>query len=133
LAVTCIDPHSVLNGLTTTSGGCDTGQDFSDQAESWDFSWHLQLAIQSREQGLLILIHSERGLGMSDRLGRLAPLTGVLFAVIAVVMGIAALIPPAFFPMLIVFVIWSVIVSILMYRRGDAAADTPTAAVAPAL
>lgn len=49
---------------------------------------------------------------------------------VAIVMGIAALIPPAFFPMLIVFVIWSVIVSILMYRRGGVATTTPAAAIA---
>jgi hypothetical protein len=49
---------------------------------------------------------------------------------VAIVMGIAALIPPAFFPMLIVFVIWSAVVSILVYQRGDTATDTPTATVA---
>lgn len=38
---------------------------------------------------------------------------------VAIVMGIAALIPPAFFPVVIVLVIWSIVVSILMYRRSD--------------
>lgn len=37
---------------------------------------------------------------------------------VAIVLGIAALIPPASFPSLIGFAIWSLIVSILMYRRG---------------
>jgi hypothetical protein len=52
---------------------------------------------------------------------------------VAIVMGIAALIPPAFFPMLIVFVIWSVVVSVLMYRRTGVSADTDAGAqpVAP--
>jgi hypothetical protein len=36
---------------------------------------------------------------------------------VAVVLAIAALIPPASFPALLGFAIWSVIVSILMYRR----------------
>jgi hypothetical protein len=56
---------------------------------------------------------------------------------VAIVMGIAALIPPAFFPMLIVFVIWSVVVSILMYLRTGASAGTgaeaPPVALQPAL
>ncbi len=47
---------------------------------------------------------------------------------VAIVMGIAALIPPAFFPMLVVLVIWSVVVSILMYRRGGATAETTAVA-----
>lgn len=48
---------------------------------------------------------------------------------VAIAMGIAALIPPAFFPMLIVFVIWSAVVSILMYRRGETVTSTPATAV----
>jgi hypothetical protein len=47
---------------------------------------------------------------------------------VAIVMGIAALIPPAFFPMLILLVLWSIVVSILMYRRSGGsvgAASTP--------
>lgn len=36
---------------------------------------------------------------------------------VAIVLGIAALIPPASFPSLLGFAIWSVIVSILIYRR----------------
>jgi hypothetical protein len=48
---------------------------------------------------------------------------------VAIVLGIAALVPPASFPALLVFVIWSIIVSVLMYRRmgpGTSAA-TPSA------
>lgn len=46
---------------------------------------------------------------------------------VAIVLGIAALIPPASFPSLLGFVIWSVIVSILMYRRtGPATSALPT-------
>jgi hypothetical protein len=45
---------------------------------------------------------------------------------VAIVLGIAALIPPASFPGLIGFVIWSIIVSILMYRRTGPDASTPT-------
>lgn len=52
---------------------------------------------------------------------------------VAIVMGIAALIPPAFFPMLVVFVIWSVVVSILVYRHDKETTSTPAAAAAPAL
>jgi hypothetical protein len=40
---------------------------------------------------------------------------------VAIVLGIAALIPPASFPSLFGFAIWSAIVSILMYRRLGAA------------
>jgi hypothetical protein len=45
---------------------------------------------------------------------------------VAIVLGIAALIPPASFPALIGFVIWSIIVSILMYLRTDAVAPAPS-------
>jgi hypothetical protein len=45
---------------------------------------------------------------------------------VAIVLGIAALIPPAAFPGLIGFVIWSIVVSILMYRRTGPDASTPT-------
>jgi hypothetical protein len=45
---------------------------------------------------------------------------------VAIVLGIAALIPPASFPALLVFVIWSIVVSILMYRRTGPDASTPT-------
>ena len=45
---------------------------------------------------------------------------------VAIVLGIAALIPPASFPALIGFVIWSIIVSILMYRRTDAVTPAPS-------
>ncbi len=40
---------------------------------------------------------------------------------LAIVLGIAAIIPPISFPSLFGFVIWSVIVSILMYRRSGPA------------
>jgi hypothetical protein len=47
---------------------------------------------------------------------------------VAIVLGIAALIPPASFPALLGFVIWSVIVSVLIYRRiGPAASVAPAA------
>ena len=52
---------------------------------------------------------------------------------VAIVIGIAVLVPPASFPALLAFVIWSVVVAILMYLRGgqrEAHAGTP--AVAPA-
>lgn len=53
---------------------------------------------------------------------------------VAVVLGIAALVPPASFPSLLGFAIWSAIVSILMYVRIGAAqkreADAPMAAAA---
>lgn len=54
--------------------------------------------------------------------------------VIAIVIGIAVLIPPASFPALFAFVIWSVIVAVLMYLRsgpapgGDGATPAPLAA-----
>jgi hypothetical protein len=55
---------------------------------------------------------------------------------VAVVLGIAALVPPASFPSLLGFAIWSVIVSILIYRRvGPATSSgprTPSAIDAPA-
>ncbi len=47
---------------------------------------------------------------------------------VAIVIGIATLIPPTSFPALFAFVIWSIIVSVLMYRRGgsvDATATSP--------
>jgi hypothetical protein len=45
---------------------------------------------------------------------------------VAIVLAIAVLIPPASFPALLVFAIWSVIVSILIYRRtGPAASALP--------
>jgi hypothetical protein len=40
---------------------------------------------------------------------------------VVIVTGIAALVPPASFPALFVFVIWSIIVSVLMYTRTGAA------------
>jgi hypothetical protein len=47
---------------------------------------------------------------------------------VAIVIGIATLIPPTSFPALFAFVIWSIIVSVLMYRRSgsvDAAGTSP--------
>lgn len=52
---------------------------------------------------------------------------------VAIVMGIAAVIPPAFFPMVILLVLWSIVVSILMYRRTGAPADTHAASPQPGL
>jgi hypothetical protein len=53
---------------------------------------------------------------------------------VVIVLGIAALIPPASFPALVGFAIWSVIVSILMYVRIGGAqkpeADAPMVATA---
>jgi hypothetical protein len=43
---------------------------------------------------------------------------------VAIVIGIATLIPPASFPALLAFVIWSVVVAILMYLRGGQSAAT---------
>jgi hypothetical protein len=47
---------------------------------------------------------------------------------VAVVLGTAALIPPASFPSLLGFAIWSVIVSIVMYVRQGAAQKLPAEA-----
>jgi hypothetical protein len=46
----------------------------------------------------------------------------------AIVIGIATLIPPASFPALFAFLIWSVIVSILMYLRTGVPADADAGA-----
>jgi hypothetical protein len=50
---------------------------------------------------------------------------------VAIVLGIAALIPPASFPSLLGFAIWSAIVSILIYRRTGPAASAGPVADAP--
>jgi hypothetical protein len=52
---------------------------------------------------------------------------------VAIVLGIVVLVPPASFPALLGFVIWSVIVSILMYRRTAVSADTSAPAPQTAL
>jgi hypothetical protein len=52
---------------------------------------------------------------------------------VAIVLGIAALVPPASFPSLLGFAIWSAIVSILIYRRTGPAASAPTADASGAL
>jgi hypothetical protein len=52
---------------------------------------------------------------------------------VAIVLGIAALIPPASFPALIGFAIWSVIVSILIYRRTGPTVSAGPAADAPSV
>jgi hypothetical protein len=52
---------------------------------------------------------------------------------VAIVMGIAVLIPPASFPALLAFAIWSIIVSILMYVRTGAPADASLAVPQPAM
>jgi hypothetical protein len=49
----------------------------------------------------------------------------------AIVIGIAAIIPPASFPALLGFVIWSIVVSILMYQRTGAPADMSAGAPQP--
>jgi hypothetical protein len=46
---------------------------------------------------------------------------------VAIVLGIAVLIPPASFPALLGFVIWSIIVSILIYLRTGPATPAPPA------
>lgn len=52
---------------------------------------------------------------------------------VAIVLGIAALIPPASFPALLGFLIWSVVVAILMYQRSaQTAGTTGTPAAQPA-
>lgn len=43
---------------------------------------------------------------------------------VAIVLGVAALIPPSSFPALIGFVVWSAIVAILIYRRSGQATNT---------
>ncbi|HEV2981598.1 MAG TPA: hypothetical protein VGX51_09215 [Solirubrobacteraceae bacterium] len=48
---------------------------------------------------------------------------------VAIVLGIAALIPPASFPSLLGFAIWSVIVSVLVYKRTAPDAAQVTAGV----
>jgi len=50
---------------------------------------------------------------------------------VAIVIGIAVLIPPASFPALFAFVIWSIIVSVLMYRRSGFAQTTGTPTAQP--
>jgi hypothetical protein len=52
---------------------------------------------------------------------------------VAIVLGVVVLIPPASFPALLGFVIWSIVVSILMYRRLGAAPAAADTAVQPAL
>ena len=52
---------------------------------------------------------------------------------VAIVLGIAAIIPPASFPALLGFLIWSIVVSILMYLRGGGSVGaTSTPAAGPA-
>ena len=46
---------------------------------------------------------------------------------VSIVLAIVVLIPPLSFPALLVFAIWSVIVSILIYRRTGSAASAPPA------
>ena len=47
--------------------------------------------------------------------------------------GIAVLVPPASFPALLAFVIWSAVVAILMYlRSGGSVEATSTSAAEPA-
>jgi hypothetical protein len=51
---------------------------------------------------------------------------------VAIVIGVAVLIPPATFPALFAFVVWSIIVSILMYLRSGSAGATDALAAHPA-
>jgi hypothetical protein len=52
---------------------------------------------------------------------------------VAIVLGIAAIVPPASFPALLGFLIWSIVVSILMYLRGGGSVGaTSTPATEPA-
>ena len=48
---------------------------------------------------------------------------------VAIVIGVAVLVPPASFPALLAFVIWSIVIAILMYLRsgGSKAAASPPA------
>jgi hypothetical protein len=52
---------------------------------------------------------------------------------VAIVLGIAVLIPPAGFPALIGFMLWSIVVGILMYQRTGAPADMGAAVSQPTL
>jgi hypothetical protein len=52
---------------------------------------------------------------------------------VAIVLGIAAIIPPASFPALIGFVLWSIVVSVLMYMRSGEPADAGPATPQPAI
>jgi hypothetical protein len=52
---------------------------------------------------------------------------------VAIVLGIVVLVPPASFPALLGFVIWSIVVSILMYRRTGAPADAGAGTLQPAM
>lgn len=52
---------------------------------------------------------------------------------VAIVLGIAAIIPPTSLPSLLGFAIWTIIVSVLMYMRLGAPAGTPAAVSQPAL
>jgi hypothetical protein len=49
---------------------------------------------------------------------------------VAIVIGILTLIPPTSFPALFAFLIWTVIVSVLMYLRGGGSVG---AAITPAV
>ena len=52
---------------------------------------------------------------------------------VAIVLGIVVLIPPIGFPALLGFVIWSIVVSILMYQRTGTPSHTGAPAAQPAL
>jgi hypothetical protein len=52
---------------------------------------------------------------------------------VAIVLAIVVIIPPASFPALLGFVIWSIVVSILMYVRSGTPADTGAPTPQPAL
>lgn len=51
---------------------------------------------------------------------------------VAIVIGIAAIIPPVSFPALLAFLVWSIVVSILMYRRLGSPAAAGANATTPA-
>src|SRR4029077_7777736 len=52
---------------------------------------------------------------------------------VAIVLGIAAIVPPASFPALLGFVIWSIVVSVLMYRRTSTPTDAGAVAAQRAM
>jgi len=51
---------------------------------------------------------------------------------VAIVIGIAAIVPPASFPALLAFALWSLIVSIIVFMRLGSSEKASTAVPAPA-
>lgn len=52
---------------------------------------------------------------------------------VAIVLGIAAIVPPASFPALIGFVLWSIVTGVLLYVRTGTQADTDAPMAQPAM